>query len=115
MWFIFPQLRGLGRSETASLFGIADLAEAEGYLRHPILGARLVECTNAVCAAGDTSLRNLFGYPDDMKFISCMTLFSAVEQAPGIFREALIKFNAGKSDPLTFGLIHSQAKPLCGS
>jgi uncharacterized protein (DUF1810 family) len=111
MWFIFPQLRGLGRSETARWFGIADLAEAEAYITHPVLGARLIECTNAVYASANISLRDLFGYPDDMKFISCMTLFSAVAHAPDIFRQALTKFNAGKPDPLTLDLIRGQAKP----
>lgn len=105
MWFIFPQLRGLGKSETAAYYAIADLAEAESYLRHPLLGPRLVECTNAVSASGARSLRDLVGYPDDMKFISCMTLFSAVRHAPDIFSITLTKFNDGEPDALTLGLL----------
>jgi uncharacterized protein (DUF1810 family) len=111
MWFIFPQLRGLGRSETAKFFGLADLAEAVAYIQHPILGKRLVECTTVVYGLANVSLQTLFGYPDDMKFISCMTLFSSVEHAPAIFRQALLKFNEGIPDPLTLDLIHNGAKP----
>ena len=105
MWFIFPQLRSLGRSETARMFGLEDLAEAESYLRHPVLGQRLIDATNTVLDSGDNSLRDIFGYPDDLKFISSMTLFSATNQAPKIFQQALQKFNAGQPDPLTLALL----------
>jgi uncharacterized protein (DUF1810 family) len=111
MWFIFPQLRGLGRSETARFFGIADLVEAEAYLQHPILGARLVECTRAVYESGAITLRNLLDYPDDMKFISSMTLFSLVPRAPIIFQEALNRFNSGQPDAQTLTLLGNQVHP----
>ena len=104
MWFIFPQLRGLGHSETSMFYGIANIAEAEAYLKHPILGRRLIECTNAVLRLGNTSLRHLFGFPDNLKFISSMTLFSLIADAPDAFGKALVKFNNGKPDPVTLRL-----------
>jgi uncharacterized protein (DUF1810 family) len=101
MWFVFPQLRGLGHSETAHYYGIADLAEAAAYLGHPVLGPRLVECTQAVLALGNTTLNDLFGHPDELKFISSMTLFSQVPGAPAAFGQALARFNQGRPDPAT--------------
>jgi len=77
MWFIFPQLRGLGRSATAEVYGIASLEEARAYLRHALLGPRLITCTEAVIVNTGTTLREIFGAPDDLKFRSSMTLFEA--------------------------------------
>ena len=77
MWFIFPQLRGLGRSATATRFAISSLAEAQAYGQHQILGPRLRECTRLVNGAERRSAREIFGYPDDLKFHSSMTLFAA--------------------------------------
>jgi uncharacterized protein (DUF1810 family) len=82
MWFIFPQLRGLGRSAMADHFGIADRAEAEAYLRHPVLGERLRECTRLVLAVRGRDATGIFGTPDDMKFHSSMTLFAEVTDEP---------------------------------
>ena len=76
MWFIFPQLRGLGHSSTAQFYGIGSLDEAQAYLEHPLLGPRLTLCTETVLASNATTLNELFGSPDDLKFRSSMTLFA---------------------------------------
>jgi uncharacterized protein (DUF1810 family) len=76
MWFVFPQLRGLGSSSMAHAYGITSLAEARAYLSHPLLGPRLIRCTETVLAHDGRSLQAIFGSPDDKKFCSCMTLFS---------------------------------------
>lgn len=98
MWFIFPQVAGLGKSETAAYYAIADRAEATEYLDHPILGQRLRECTEAVLAQADRTVQQIFGFPDDMKFHSCMTLFEEVDEAGGIFRKVLDKHFNGSLD-----------------
>ena len=105
MWFVFPQLRGLGRSPTAQFYGIADIGEARAYLADPVLGERLRACTALVLAAG-VPLDRLFGSPDDMKFRSCMTLFSVVE--PGIatpWRSALERLCEQGPDSATLCLL----------
>jgi uncharacterized protein (DUF1810 family) len=107
MWFVFPQLRGLGRSATAHYYAIAGLAEAQAYLRHPILGTRLVECTSLVNAAEVPSAHALFGSPDDLKFRSCMSLFSRLPHAPAQFQQALDRYFAGDADPLTLQLLRA--------
>jgi uncharacterized protein (DUF1810 family) len=95
MWFVFPQLRGLGRSAAAQHFGIASLAEAKAYLAHPVLGPRLAECAGLVNAVEDRSIHQIFGSPDDLKFHSSMTLFAAADPEAPAFREALAKYFAG--------------------
>lgn len=105
MWFIFPQLRGLGHSEKSRYYGIADIAEAEAYLRHPVLGRHLLDCTNAVLGLTDASANAVFGHPDDLKFISSMTLFCSIPGASDVFHCALMKFNAGKRDTVTLDLL----------
>src|SRR5882724_3520289 len=80
MWFVFPQLRGLGHSTMAEIYGIASLDEARAYLAHPVLGPRLRQCTEAVLAVADRSLHAIFGSPDDAKFRSSMTLFAEAAQ-----------------------------------
>ncbi|CAA9505916.1 MAG: NTP pyrophosphohydrolases including oxidative damage repair enzymes [uncultured Solirubrobacteraceae bacterium] len=100
MWFVFPQLRGLGRSPTAQHYGIGSLAEAQAYLAHPVLGPRLVECTEMVNKVEGRSVHQIFGGPDDLKFHSSMTLFAAAPEAP-VFREALGKHFAGALDAPT--------------
>ena len=85
MWFIFPQLRALGRSETAIFYGVEDLVEAEAYLADPVLGPRLLECVEAAMTGYPKSAHEIFGSPDDLKFRSCLTLFSEVEGAPSVF------------------------------
>lgn len=105
MWFIFPQLRALGRSPTAQFFGLADLSEAEAYLAHPVLGPRLVACTKLVNAVAGRSAHDIFGSPDDLKFRSCMTLFAHAAPAEPAFREALARYYDGVEDPRTLALI----------
>ncbi len=100
MWFVFPQIKGLGRSAAAQRYAIADLAEARAYLAHPILGPRLIECTRAVLHLKDKTLIEIFGTPDDLKFRSAMTLFARASDHP-VFREALDRFCGGEEDPQT--------------
>ena len=101
MWFVFPQLRGLGRSATAQRYGIGSLGEARAYLAHPVLGPRLVECTGLVNRVEGRSAYEIFGSPDDLKFHSSMTLFAAAEPEALAFREALGKHFGGALDTLT--------------
>jgi len=105
MWFIFPQLRGLGSSPTAMAFGISSLAEARAFLEHPILGARIRECTRLVNEVENQSIHQILGYPDDLKFRSSMTLFASVGVDAQIFKDALQKYFAGEPDPLTLELL----------
>lgn len=101
MWFIFPQIKGLGRSPTSMEYAMSGLAEAQAYLRHPILGSRLKECTNLVVLVQGRTAFDIFGSPDDMKFRSSMTLFAHVSPDDDIFERALQKYFDGKPDPLT--------------
>ena len=105
MWFVFPQLTGLGRSPTAERYAISSLDEAEAYLAHPVLGPRLEECTQLVNAVEGKSLREIFGSPDDLKFRSSMTLFAHAAPEEPLFREALDKYCSGEEDPLTLALL----------
>lgn len=106
MWFIFPQLRGLGHSEMAIRFAISSREEALAYLDNPILGARLIECTQLVTQIQGRSIDEIFGYPDDLKFHSSMTLFSAVA-SQRVFRDALQKYFEGKGDSFTLAHLDS--------
>ena len=101
MWFLFPQLRGLGRSATAQRYGIGSLDEARAYLAHPVLGPRLVECTGLVNRVEGRSVHEIFGSPDDLKFHSSMTLFTLAASEALAFREALAKHFGGALDALT--------------
>lgn len=101
MWFIFPQISGLGRSPTAELYAISSKREAEAYLKHPVLGPRLRECTNLVTAVQARSLHDIFGNPDDLKFCSSMTLFAHATPDSRIFFEALRKYCQGRFDMFT--------------
>ena len=106
MWFVFPQLRGLGHSAMAMRYGIGSLDEARAYLAHPLLGPRLVECTRAVLAIEGRSLHAIFGSPDDMKFCSSMTLFSlAADEGESVFRQALDRYCDGRADERTLALL----------
>jgi uncharacterized protein (DUF1810 family) len=108
MWFVFPQLRGLGQSPTAQYYGIGGLDEARAYLTHPLLGPRLVLCTRTVLEAEAPSLHAVFGSPDDMKFRSCATLFSlAADDAGNVFRRALHRWCDGRPDERTLALLRS--------
>jgi len=101
MWFIFPQLRGLGRSPMAVKHAIVSREEAEAYLRHEVLGPRLRECTRLVNLVEGKSVSEIFGYPDDLKFHSSMTLFASVASGEKIFSDALDKYFGGELDPRT--------------
>ncbi|MET3842033.1 DUF1810 domain-containing protein [Bradyrhizobium sp. OAE829] len=107
MWFIFPQLAGLGHSAMAHRFAIASREEAVAYLSHTVLGSRLKECTALVRAVEGRSVREILGSPDDMKFQSSMTLFSAVSSDPE-FSAAIAKFYGGKPDQRTLDLLSPQ-------
>src|SRR5690242_13780361 len=87
MWYVFPQISGLGFSSMSQMYAIRDRAEAEAYLAHPVLGARLRECTNLVNAVEGRSAHDIFGSPDDVKFRSCMTLFAACAAKPQPFQQ----------------------------
>ena len=106
MWFIFPQLKALGRSPTAQHYGISCLAEASAYLGHQVLGPRLESSVAAVRASPATSLHTLFGSPDDLKFCSSMTLFG-VTAPNGPYQAALTRW-CGKADPLTLNLLRGE-------
>lgn len=98
MWFVFPQLRALGTSERATYYGLSDLAEAEAYLKHPVLGPRLINCTEAAMTARSKTAHEIFGSPDDLKFRSCLTLFSQVDAPDGVLEEALRTFYDGPDE-----------------
>jgi uncharacterized protein (DUF1810 family) len=101
MWFIFPQIHGLGQSPMAIKFAISSRGEAEAYLIHAVLGPRLIQCSQLVVAIQDRSINQIFGTPDDLKFRSSMTLFASVTCGHQIFQEALQKYFAGEPDQLT--------------
>jgi uncharacterized protein (DUF1810 family) len=101
MWFIFPQIDGLGFSSTAKYYAIKSPDEACQYLAHPVLGARLLECAEAVLAVEERSASDIFGYPDDLKLKSCMTLFEAVAGKGSVFSQVLDKYYQGKRDTRT--------------
>jgi uncharacterized protein (DUF1810 family) len=101
MWFIFPQLRGLGSSQMAAKFGISSRLEAEAYLKHPILGPRLKKCAGLVNLVQGRSIKEIFGYHDDLKFGSSMTLFASTTSDNQVFKDALEKYFDGEFDPLT--------------
>jgi|SRR5580692_7857480 uncharacterized protein (DUF1810 family) len=102
MWFVFPQIRGLGSSEMAVRYGISGQEEARAYLDHPVLGPRLLECAGIVVGLEGKTVGEIFGYPDDLKFHSSMTLFGEVEgPAERVFHQALKKYFGGKTDQAT--------------
>jgi uncharacterized protein (DUF1810 family) len=105
MWYIFPQLAELGHSRAAKFYGIASLGEAKAYLAHPVLGPRLLECTTLVNKIARLNAYQIFGTPDDLKFHSCVTLFSRADPEQATFTDALKKFFEGRSDPKTLELI----------
>lgn len=107
MWYVFPQLSGLGKSEMAKYYGIANFKVAEQYLKHPVLGKRLEEISSAILQHTDKSAYEILGSPDDLKLQSSMTLFSSLEDAPGVFKEILHHFYAGQADSATVKLLES--------
>jgi uncharacterized protein (DUF1810 family) len=107
MWYIFPQFDGLGFSATSKRYAIKSRAEAEAYLRHPVLGPRLFECAEASLGAQGRSAFEIFGSPDDMKLRSCATLFASVSPAGSVFERVLDKFFQGEPDGKTLSLLNA--------
>jgi uncharacterized protein (DUF1810 family) len=105
MWFIFPQLAGLGMSPTSQHYGITGLREAAAYLSHSLLGPRLIECSEAVVLVADRSAHDIFGSPDNMKLRSSATLFARVTDANPVFNRILGQFFDGQLDPPTIALL----------
>ncbi len=105
MWFIFPQIRGLGYSFTAQKYAISGIEEAKAYFAHPLLGPRLIECTDLVNAIQNRSINEILGSPDDLKFRSSMTLFAHATEGSKVFRDALEKYYGGKEDPVTMEML----------
>jgi uncharacterized protein (DUF1810 family) len=106
MWYVFPQIKGLGSSETAKYYGVKDMDEATAYLQHPILGKHLVEIAEAVLNLNGKTATQIFGTTDDMKLRSCMTLFANVKNTNPIFQKVLIKYFNGIPDELTLQLVN---------
>ena len=105
MWYIFPQMRGLGQSSTAEYFGISDIEEAKAYLGDDVLGARLVECSQVILMLEQRSSFDIFGEPDRMKLRSCMTLFACVSQDGSVFHKVLSKYFSDEMDEYTLNLL----------
>ena len=110
LWFVFPPLDGLGSSPTARHYAIKNLAEAEAYLAHPVLGPRLVECCEAAVGVEGRSATEVFGSPDDLKLRSCATLFACVAPTGSAFERVLQKYFAGQPDPATLRLLGRTSK-----
>jgi len=109
IWYIFPQLDGLGFSSMSKLYSIKSLDEANAYLNHPILGPRLLECTEAALSVEGKTANEIFGSPDDLKLRSCATLFAQVSPPGSIFQRLLVKYYAGTADPQTIRLLKSHS------
>jgi len=112
IWFIFPQIAGLGHSAMAQQFAIGSLDEAKAYLQHPVLGPRLRACTQLVLDVKGRRAEEIFGYPDNLKFRSCMTLFLAAATDNRLFKDTLHKYFDGKPDQLTLNLLPQDLLPL---
>ena len=110
IWFIFPQLAGLGLSSMSQKFGLSSKADALAYLEHDILGPRLRECTELILRLSNRPIDQILGYPDDLKFRSSMTLFAVTAPEEPIFEAALEKFFGGQHDPLTIKLLQDIEK-----
>jgi uncharacterized protein (DUF1810 family) len=108
MWYVFPQFNGLGYSATSKYYAIKSMGEAEAYLQHPVLGARLVECSEAAVAVEGRSAADIFGYPDDVKLQSCATLFAQVPNSPPVFNRLLEKYFNGEPDGVTLALLQAE-------
>lgn len=106
MWYVFPQIAGLGFSETSRRYAIRDTAEARAYLEHPLLGPRLIECFEAALSVDGRTAHEIFGSPDDLKFRSCATLFAGVAPPGSVFQRVLDQYFGGEGDPRTLDLVH---------
>jgi len=109
IWYIFPQLKGLGGSEMSQKYAISSPAEARAYCDHPILGKRLRECTHLMLDVQDRTVEEILSYPDDLKFRSCMTLFAKTANQPQIFEQALGKFFGSEPDQRTLDILQRQS------
>jgi len=107
MWYIFPQIKGLGTTETSRHYAIENLEEASQYLKHDLLGPRLIQISKALLKLEESNATTILGSPDDLKLKSSMTLFAAVENADPVFEAVLEKFFNGEKDPKTLGLLQS--------
>ena len=107
MWFIFPQIQGLGFSSTAQYYAIESLGEAAAFLHDPCLGGHLIEISKALLTLPTDDAGEVFGYPDNLKLRSCMTLFAKVEDAPPVFREVLQKYYGGSEDERTNEILNN--------
>ena len=107
IWFIFPQIKGLGRSSTSKFYSIKSKEEALAYLNHSVLGKRLLECTTIILAIENKSAAQIFGSPDDLKLKSSLTLFASISPANSVFHEALNRFFAGNLDGKTISLLNN--------
>ncbi len=105
MWYIFPQIDGLAQSATSKYYTIKSVEEARQYLEHPVLGKQLVECAELVLAVKGRSISQIFGYPDDMKFKSCMTLFAHAAPSHAVFAQAIDKYFNGEQDAKTLQIL----------
>jgi uncharacterized protein (DUF1810 family) len=108
IWFIFPQIAGLGHSAMAQQFAIVSLDEAKAYLQHPVLGQRLRECIQLVLNVEGRTIDEIFPYPDNLKFRSCMTLFMTAAADNTLFKDTLLKYFDGKPDQLTLDILGQQ-------
>lgn len=108
VWFILPQFRGLGTSDTSRYYAMQSLAEARAYLAHPVLGSRLVECTEALLGVEGRSARQIMGSPDDLKLRSCATLFAQLSPEGSVFHRLLERFFEGERDLTTMALIQGE-------
>ena len=109
IWYIFPQIAGLGRSETTKLYSIKSLEEALAYLEHPLLGQRLIEACEILLSLRDASIDEVMGFPDDLKLLSSMTLFEAVSDSNSIFTEVIETYFNDKRDKTSLGIIESMS------
>ncbi len=105
MWFIFPQIEGLGSSPTSIKYAIKNIEEAKEYLNHPILGKRLLECTNIIAQTENKTADEIFGYPDTMKLRSCLTLFNFIAPEQKVFADVLKKYFNGEEDEQTLSIL----------
>ena len=112
MWYIFPQVAGLGHSDMSRRYGLAGLGEARAYLAHPLLGTRLAACAEALLAVNGRTITEILGTPDDMKLRSCATLFAAVTPPGSAFERLLAKYHDGRRDDLTLQALRSEGEAI---
>lgn len=105
MWYVFPQIQGLGVSSTSQFYAIKDISEANAYLKHPVLGSRLIQITEALLNIENKTAHEIFGHPDDMKLKSCMTLFSLLDETNPVFENVLNKYFQGEKDSMTVEIL----------